>query len=125
MLRAISEMAVAMMVRSLPAKPIWAARSRPVCRAATISPSRSMGTRVPSGVTGGLVHQGPQHLEALIEVERGGDTFEREAELDHGEGHVGLDADDDHGGAAQLGGLRDAAQHPCRKGIQHVEHADV
>ena len=45
MLRAISEMAVAMMVSWVGEKPAWAASSRPCLRAVTTSASEPMGMR--------------------------------------------------------------------------------
>src|ERR1043166_6552606 len=107
MLRAISEMAVAMMVRSLPVKPIWAARSRPFCRAATISLSRSTVMWATSCVMGCIVNPGAQHFHAFLEIDRGGDAVERQPELDHRKGDVGLNPDDHGLGAAQPRGLGD------------------
>src|SRR4051794_3898723 len=102
MLRATSEIAVAMIVRSLPEKPARAARSRPFCRAATMSPSRLMGTQVSSCATGGIfAFPGGQQLQTLLEIERGGDVVERQSELGHGDCHVRLDADDHRLRAAQ------------------------
>src|SRR5690349_21633627 len=126
MLRAISEIAVAMRVRSLPEKPMCWASSRPFCRASTMSLSRAMTTFAISAVTGRLVVRAQaQAGAAFIEVERRGNAVKREAELDHGEGDVGLDADDYGVGTAQPSGLRDAAKRARRKGVHDVERADI
>src|SRR5579859_7512792 len=103
MLRAISEMAVAMMVRSLPVKPMRDARSRPFWRAAMMSPSWEMCTSVSSCATlRAFAHAAGQELQALLQIERSGDVLEREAELDHRDRHIGQNPDDDHFGAPQL-----------------------
>src|SRR2546426_8997119 len=95
MLRASSEMAVAIRVRSLPAKPRAAARARPRWRAVTMSAEELMGTtlssRAPASARGlldmsrnrrGLVVQAGQ---AFFQVESRRDVLEGKAELDHGE----------------------------------------
>src|SRR5882724_6450385 len=105
MLRATSEIAVATSVRLVPARPACAAMSRPRCRAVTMSESWAIGTRVSAGMVAASPHPAGEQLETLLEVERGGDAVERQAELDHRERDVGLDADDDRRGAAQLGRL--------------------
>src|SRR5215470_434174 len=102
MLRATSEMAVAMSVRSLPAKPAADASSRPFCRAATMSTSPLTMMRASSITDSDLAPRHRQQVEPLLEVERGRDVSEREAELDHGHRHLWLDADDDGARAAQL-----------------------
>src|SRR6266851_10511846 len=104
MLRAISEIAVAMIVRSVPANPIRDAISRPFMRAVTTSPSRSIGTRVSSGATiAAPALSGREQFHALLKVERRGDIVQCQAQLHHGERDVGLDPDDHGLGAAQPG----------------------
>src|SRR6516165_8778059 len=111
MLRAISEIAVVMIVRSLPEKPILWASSRPFRRASTMSPSCAMATCVASAATGCLVVNVPlQARAAFLEVERGRNPVEREAELHHRERDFRLDADDDGIRTAQPRGLGDAPQ---------------
>src|ERR1700736_877374 len=126
MLRAISEMAVAIMVRSLPTKPMLEARSRPFWRAAMISPSWAKCSSVASCPTlRALAHAGGQEFQALFEIERGGYVLERQAELNHRNGYVRKDPDDNHFGAPQFRGLGDSAQRPRRKRVHDVEHADI
>src|SRR5207249_7739332 len=103
MLRASSEMAVAITVRSLPEKPSAAARARPRCRAVTMSADELMGTtlsaRGPASrrglldMAGGGGHLAVQEGQAFLQVEGGGDVLEGESELDHRERHLWLDAD--------------------------------
>src|SRR2546428_11841750 len=99
MFLANSEMAVATTARSVEGKPQCDASSRPFCRAETMSASQSMDTRTSSAMSAYLL-AGPLAFpvkvrEALFQVQRGRDAFERQAQLDHRERHLGLDADDD------------------------------
>src|SRR5689334_6163981 len=126
MLRAISEMAVAMIVRSLPEKPTAIASSRPFWRAVTTSPSRSTAIRVSSsGTVATWREERGEQVEPLLEVQRRCHVLERQAQLDHRESDAGLDADDDRLGAAQSRGLGDAAQRARGERIHHVERRDV
>src|SRR6058998_2841557 len=117
MLRAISEMAAAMTVWSPLENPASAASSRPFCRALTTSTSAVIGTSSSSatGVTpldalAALPGLPIQEGEPLLEVERGRDPLERQAELHHRESDLGLDADDHRLSAAQPSHVRDVAQ---------------
>src|SRR5262249_17452479 len=124
MLRASSEMAVAIRARSPATNPSLAPRSRPCCRATTMSVSVSMITmRCPSseeGCTGDrrarsldancgsmrsvtlaavLIDRFRRPVEkskALLEIESGANPFQRQAQLNHGERHLRLDSHD-HG----------------------------
>src|SRR5688572_25548699 len=113
MLRASSEMAVAMRVTSVDENPIWAARARPFCRAATMSTSDWIGTRMSSGTSAdsGLlsaVRGSPIEMgQTLFQVERGCHTLQGQAQLNHGKCDFRLDADDDCFGAAQADHVRD------------------
>src|SRR6266581_4613321 len=105
MLRAISEMAAAMTVWSPLENPASAASSRPFCRALPALPI--------------------QKGEPLLEVECGRDALERQAELHHREGDLGLDADDHRFGPAQPRHVRDVAQRADGEGIHDVERRHV
>src|SRR5262245_46431950 len=106
MLRASSEIAVAIRVRSPPVKPKRAARLRPIWRAATRSAADRIGTAMPSrGRTSPRPPTGlampAAGLRSLIEVgkpflqvECGGYVLEGETEPNHGERDLGLDAHD-------------------------------
>src|SRR5512143_352731 len=112
MFRATSEMAVAMSVCSVFERPLAAASSRPFWRAVTMSPSCSMGTSV-SPKPSPAIARAPLELlvherHAQLEVERGRYALQRQAELDHREGHVGLDPDHDRLRAAQPRSVGDA-----------------
>src|SRR2546423_11301090 len=123
MLRAISEMPIAMNVCSVDEKPIAAAISRPLWRAATMSASRSINSSALSDTRTSLGRAQPR--ERFVEIERGRDIVEREPELDHRERDLGLDADDHGLGAAQPRRVRDALDRPRRERVENVEHADV
>src|SRR6185295_16822827 len=107
MLRAISEIAAAISVISEPAKPSSVASSRPCCRAVTMSIVEWISRRISSAgfcmVLGFQIQEG----QPFLEVEGRTHSFEGEAELDHGEGHFGLDADDHGVGAAEVQHVRD------------------
>src|SRR6266567_4161531 len=125
MLRAISEIAVAIRVRSLPENPTSTANSRPLWRAVTMSASRSTDTRVSSATVAALPHLDLEQLEPFLEIERGIDPAERQAELDHRHRDLRLDADDDGPCAAQLGRLGNAPKRSRRERIHDVERSDV
>src|SRR5438477_12266804 len=97
MLRATSEMAVAMNVRSVREKPIRSASSRPFCRATTMSLSVVIGMTRSSATAVAAPHPGPlvQEREALFEVQGGVHVLQAHPELDHGESHLALDPHDD------------------------------
>src|SRR2546425_3775334 len=104
MLRASSEIAAAITVWSPLEKPASAATLRPCWRAVTTSTSDAIGTRSSSttvdvaraalAALGALASDPIQEGQPLLEIERGRDTLERQAELDHCKGHLGLDPDD-------------------------------
>src|SRR2546428_1164222 len=109
MLRAISEIAAAMTVCSPLENPATAANARPCCRASTTSTSAAIGRRSSSPTATrllwfcfeeALLRAVIEERQPLLEIENGRDAFQRQAELHHGERHVGLDADDDRLGAA-------------------------
>src|SRR5687768_17165609 len=118
-LRAISDMAVATTVRSLPEIPATTAISRPLCRARTTSASRSICRQTSSIIEPGLRAAGGEHVQAALEIERGGYLSQPQAKLHHGEGHVRLDADDDGARAAQPGDLGETLQGAGGEGIHH------
>src|SRR5438128_3751202 len=99
MFRASSEIAVATTARSVEGNPQCDASSRPFCRAETMSTSRSIDTRTSSAMSANLI-PGALPLaikicDALLEVQGGRHALQREAQLDHREGHLRLDPDDD------------------------------
>src|SRR5881394_1046676 len=103
MLRAISEIAAAITVWSPAENPTSAASSRPVCRARTTSTSAAMRQQswsptvdapMPLPILDTTLALAVEEGEAFLEVERGRDALEGEAELHHGERDLGLDSDD-------------------------------
>src|SRR2546425_9659487 len=134
MLRAISEMAAAMTVCSPLEKPATAANARPCCRASTTSTSAAIGRRSSSptaarllgfGFEGAFFGPASQEGQTFLEVEHRRNAFERQTELDHREGNVGLDADDHRFGAAQPRHVRDVAQRADGEGIHDIEGRHV
>src|SRR5882724_2920021 len=135
MLRAISEMAAAITVWSPLENPASAARSRPRCRAVTTSTSAAMGissssatieaSRSARSALGAELRLVVEEQQAFLEIQRGGHALEREAELDHGEGDLGLNPDDHRLRAAQPRHVRDVPQRAHRKRVHHVERRDV
>src|SRR5690348_2538534 len=118
MLRAISEMAVAITIRSTPAKPSCSASSRPCWRAATMS--RSCSTRITASPSRTNARTDAKVREPLLQVESRRRVAEREAELDHRESHVGLDADDDRLCPLQLEDVDGLPQHSRRERVDDV-----
>src|SRR6185312_11339714 len=100
MLRAISEMASAMIVRSVFEKPVSAASSRPFWRAMTTSSSRTIGTRISAAMAWTPIDCLLQIVETFFEIERCGHAVEGKPELHHGERYLGLNTDHDRCGPA-------------------------
>src|SRR5215218_4516780 len=94
MLRAISEIAVAIRVGSGRGKPSRSAMARPSARAVTRSASPSMRTRTSSAILGAPLVQAIEHRQRLVEVERYAQRLEVQSELNHRERDVRRDADD-------------------------------
>src|SRR3989442_3230322 len=134
MLRAISEMAAAMTVCSPLENPATAASARPCCLASTTSTSaaiarrsssptaaRSLGFGFYEALFGAAIEKG----EAFFEVQHRRDALQGQAELYHGERHVGLNPHDDRLGAAQAGHVRDVAQRAHGERVHDAEPRDV
>src|SRR6266576_1424896 len=105
MLRASSEIAVAMSVASPVVKPSAVARARPVGRAATISWSELMATRISPALTVSLsvyvLEFFNQVRQTFFQVQRRRNTFQRQSKLNHGKRHFRLNPHDHCFGAAQ------------------------
>src|SRR3954462_6624252 len=101
MLRAISEIAVAMSVCSVLEKPHAAESSRPLCLASTTSVSRPMGTHTSTGTMAAPSEPRREERQTFFQIECRCDAVERQSELDHRERDFGLDADHDRVGAAK------------------------
>src|SRR3989475_4816707 len=125
-LRAISDMAAAITVWSPISNPHSAASSRPFCRALTMSTSDRIGTlELLSGTVHPLLAAAVEEVEPFLEIESGGDPFQREPQLHHREGDLGLDPDDHRLRAAQARHVRDIAERAHREGVHDVERRDV
>src|SRR3954462_905077 len=120
MLRATSEIAVASRVRSVGSKPIAVASSRASRRAATTSSSDRIAIRRSSDTVFVLLEMVLQERQAFLEVQRGVDVLEVQAELHHRERHLGLDADDHRLGPAQPRHAGDPAHRPRHERANHV-----
>src|SRR5947207_2902907 len=120
MLRATSEMAVAMRASSGEGKPSSVASARPALRATTMSASEWIGMLISSSIAASP--ELPAQLEqSLVEVERGVDVAQRHPELHHREGHVGLDPDQHRLGPAQPQRRRDRPQGLRGERVDDVE----
>src|SRR5919199_6835080 len=91
MLRAISEIAVAMSVPSVREKPSLVARARASARAGTRSSPDPISTRTSSATLVVPPCPAVQERERLGQVERGVEGVQVKVELDHRDGHLGLD----------------------------------
>src|SRR5215469_13434714 len=99
MLRASSEIAVAISVESTAEKPSSSASARPCCRAETMSCSESMATRISPNDT---MAPSIRAFEPLIQVrqpffqiERRRNTLQCQSQLHHGKSHFRLNPNDD------------------------------
>src|SRR5712664_1417467 len=153
MLRASSEIAVAISVAWVAEYPSSTARSRPRWRAATISRSEVMGTvicalskRTPS-VMGPLLFTVTRWLtpsafkplashpsalgsavqvrEALLQIERGGHALQADTELGHGKGDFWLNPHDHCLRPAQPRHVCEIAQSAHGEGVHHVEGGHI
>src|SRR5919201_4426839 len=125
MLRATSEMAVTISVRSMLEKPSRADSSRPFSRAATTSASVLTRTSTSSVNVAGLLDLRVEEGEALLEVQGGVNILEAHPELDHREGHLGLNANNHRLRAAESRHVGDPAQRTRCKRVHHVQRRDV
>src|SRR6267378_2401957 len=126
-LRATSEIAVAITVGRLPFSPISLAICLPASRAATTSASELMVTFTSSA---SLTRLNSSRLEiqlckTLFEIKCGRYPFQCEAKLYHRESNFGLDADDHGCRPPQSDHVRERPQGLRRKGIHDVERCDV
>src|SRR5438093_963616 len=124
MLRAISEMAVARMVRSLPENPTCSASSRPRWRAVRMSCSEPMSRRLSSPI-GGPPPIAIEDGQPFLQVEPRRHAVQAEAELDHREGDLGLHPHDDRLRAPQLPDARDVEERPDGERVEHLGRGDV
>src|ERR671930_1407571 len=125
MLRAISEIAVAIRVASVREKPSSVASARPCARAGTMSESETIGTRISSPILGIPPRPSVEHRERLVEIERRVKRLEVQVELHHRDRDVGLDPDDHGLCAAQPRGDGDRAERTCDEGIDDVQGPHV
>src|ERR1700754_949650 len=94
MLRAISEIAVAINVGSGRSKPSRSAIARPSARAATRSSSVLITRRTSSLIPVIPLRQAIEQSRRFVEVECHLQRFEVQSELDHGDGYIRGDTDD-------------------------------
>src|SRR5258708_15531914 len=125
MLRAIWETAAAITVWSPALKPTSAASSRECGRGLTTSTADAMVMASSSDMIAARLDLAVEEHESFLKVQCGGHPLEGEAELDHGEGDLRLDADDHRLGAAQPRHVREVAQRSHREGVHHVERGHV
>src|SRR4051812_33840486 len=121
MLRATSEIAVASSVWSVELRSSSFASSRARWRAVTTSASDSIAIRLSASTVDRLLELVPEQRQPLLEIEGGLDVLELHPELDHREGHLGLDPDDHRLRPAQPRHVRDPAQGARDEGVHDVE----
>src|SRR5438034_11596418 len=129
MFRASSEIAVATTARSVEGKPHWDAKPRPFWRAETMSASESIATRTSSAMSANLM-PGALPLpievcETLFEVQRRRDPLEREPELEHREGDLRVDPDNDSLGRVPSNHVRNDTQEQRQERVDMVERRTV
>src|SRR5438552_16924793 len=94
MLRASSDMAVAISVASPVEKPSSVARARPLCRAATISWSELMPTRISPALTVSLSVYVLEFLnrvrQTFLQIQSRTHVFQGQPQLHHGTGYFRL-----------------------------------
>src|SRR3989442_8242238 len=129
MLRASSEMAVAMSVASPVENPSSVARAGPRCRAATISWSELMATRISPALTVSLsvyvLELLNQVRQTFLQVQRRRNVFQGQPQLHHGKGHFRLYPHDHRFRAAQPDHVRDLPQRPRRERVHHVHRRHI
>src|SRR5712691_7094905 len=124
MFRAISEMAVATIVSSLPVNPSSAASSRPRWRALRMSCSDRISRRSSSRI------RPPPHVtiedaQPLLQIQRSGHAIESKAELDHSEGNLRLQANDHGLGTPELADVGHVEKRSNGEGIHDFGCRDV
>src|SRR5437773_9256885 len=124
MLRATSEMAVAIKVKSDPPKPNCIPSWRPFWRAVTMSDAQLMATRVSFCMTHAPASHPAQVGQPFLEVQSSAHPFQGQSQLHHGKGHVGLDANNHRFGSAQFEHMGNGAQSACGKRIDDVQDRD-
>src|SRR5215203_766824 len=125
MLRATSEMAVAIRVGSGRGKPSRSAMARPSDRAATRSASELMETRTSSSILCVPPGQAIEQRYRRIQVECNAERLQVQMELHDRDRHIRLDADDDGLGAAQLRREDDASHGSGHEGVDDLERGNV
>src|SRR5829696_2347501 len=123
MFRAISEIAVAINVASVRLNPSWSASARAWARAETRSSSAP--TRTSSGIRWPSLDEAVEGPDSVVQIECGPQRLEVEAELDHRDRHVGLDADDHRLGSPHERRLGDRAQGPSDEGVDDVHGGHI
>src|SRR5437879_8911008 len=125
MFRAISEIAVAIMVTSVSVNPRSMARSWPALRAATMSSGLWISTTISPSTVAPDRRFAIQQGKALFEVQRGVHVVERQPQLHHGERHLWLQTHDHGVRAAQPGHVRDGPQRSGGERIHDIDCGDV
>src|ERR671916_124331 len=125
MFRPISEIAVAINVASVCENPRSSASARPLARAMTRSSSVARGNPTSSAIADTYRGHAVEQRDRLVEVEGGGQRLQVEVEVDHRNGNVGTNADDDRRSAPELRRYGDRPKRPRQERVDHVERRHV
>src|SRR5271155_1344943 len=129
MLRASSEMAVAMSVASPGEKPSSIARARPFWRAVTISWSELMATWISPALTVALsvcvLEFLSQIRQTFLQVQRRRNAFQCQPQLNHRKSHFGLNSYDNRFRAAQPNHMSYLAQRPRGKRVHYIHGGNI
>src|SRR5215469_10090830 len=122
-------MAVEISVQSTTEKPRPAARARPRWRAATMSWSELMATRISPADTWILSVYALELLnqvrQTFFQVERGRDSLQGQPQLHHGESHFGLDSHNHGFRSSQPDHVRNFPERPRSERVHHIHGRDI
>src|SRR5262245_29885412 len=120
-LRATSEIAVAISVRSAPEKPSSIAKARPFWRAITMSDAEVIGTRVSLSMGQFSLVRAVKVGKSLFQIQRCANPLQRQPELHHCKRDIRLDADNHRLRPPQPKHVRDRPQRARGKRINDIE----
>src|SRR5579859_139509 len=124
-LRATSDIAVAITVRSEPLKPSSDASVRPFWRAVTISTAELTGTRNSFSMFQVSSGYAVEICQPFLQIKGCAYAFQRQPQLHHRKRNFRLDAHNHRFRAPQFQHMRDGTKRTGSKGIDHIEHCNI